>query len=78
MKASLLIRIWNYLRIKSAVKSAEKMHKLTKKQYYVIKVFNKIRVYDRAHINFMISQGVLSQRLKDAIQLKKIAIYYTK
>ena len=71
-------RLWNYFRVKSAIKNAQKLHKVTKKQYYVIKIHDKIRVYDRNRINLLIQHGVLSRRLKDAIELRKYCIYYTK
>ncbi len=73
-----LKRFWNYLRVQSAIKSANKLNKLTNKKYYVIKVFNKIRVYDRLHINYLISEGILSPRLRNSYELHKIALYFTK
>ncbi|MDR1345949.1 MAG: hypothetical protein LBK03_04540 [Bacteroidales bacterium] len=54
------------------------MHRLTKKKYYVIKIFNRIRVYDRAHVNFLIKQGVLKKEMRDALFLQNHSIYFTK
>lgn len=78
METSLIRRIYNYFRIKSAIRYADKMHEQTRARYYVLKVFNKIRVYDRAHIDFLINEGVLAQRLRKATELQKISIYFTK
>ncbi|MBP8040332.1 MAG: hypothetical protein KAZ36_00305 [Bacteroidales bacterium] len=78
METTLFKRIWNYYRIKSAIKTANKLHDLTGKRHYVIKIFNKIRVYDRSHINFLINDGVLHKRLREANELQKICIYFTK
>lgn len=78
MEATLIKRIWNYYRIKSAIKTANKLHKISGKRQYVIKIFNKIRVYDRSHIGYLINEGVLSQRLRNAVELQKVCIYFTK
>lgn len=78
MEATLINRIWNYFRIKSAIKTADKLHELTKKRHYVLKIFNKIRVYDRSHIDYLINDGVLHKRLREAKELQKYSIYFTK
>jgi hypothetical protein len=78
MESTFIKRLWNYFRIKTAIKHANKMHEITKKRHYVIKIFNKIRVYDRSHINYLINEGVLSQRLRQSLELQKVCIYYTK
>ena len=70
-------RLFNYIRVKSAIKQANRLAQLTKKRHYVIKVHKKIRVYNRIHVNFLIQQGVLHPKLKNAIELQKISIYYT-
>ncbi len=67
----------NYIRVKSAIKKADKMHSLTHKQYYVIQVFNRIRVYDRNQINYLIDYKILSPKLKDTIELRKYCLYFT-
>ncbi|MBI9055509.1 MAG: hypothetical protein JEY96_16925 [Bacteroidales bacterium] len=75
---TLLKRLWNYLRLKAAIKQADKMKELTKKRYYVIKILKKIRVYDRNHIDFLINEGLLHQKLRKAIELEKVCLYFTK
>jgi len=64
--------------LKQAVKQADKMNKLTKKRYYVIMAFKKLRVYDREKVNHLINEGVLHQKLRKAHELQKIALYFTK
>lgn len=76
--SSFWVRLWHYYAIKSSIKHAKRLHEETHKQYYVIKVFNKIRVYDRNRINLLIRSGILSKQLKTAIELRKFCIYYTK
>ena len=78
MEPTLFKRLWNYFRIASAKKQADKLHVLTNRRYYVIKIYNKIRVYDRAHIDFLINSGILAQRLRNSLELQKICIYFTK
>jgi len=70
-------RLINYIQVKSAVKQANRLAQLTKKRHYVIKVHNKIRVYNRVHVNFLIQQKILHAKLRDALELQKISIYYT-
>lgn len=75
---TLLTRIYNYYRVKSAIKTANMFQKANNHQYYVIKIFNKIRVYDRNKINELIDAGILHKKLRDALELRKFCIYYTK
>jgi hypothetical protein len=77
MEATLVKRIWNYFRVKSAIKTANKLAQVSRKRHYVIKVFGKVRVYDRSHIDYLINEGLLSQRLRNAIELQKVCIYFT-
>lgn len=70
-------RFIRFLQVRNAVRHADRMQKLTGKRHYVIQVFNKIRVYDRLHINFLIARGILHKRLKDNIELTKVCLYYT-
>ena len=70
-------RLIRFLQIRNAIRHADRMQKLTGKRHYVIQVFNKIRVYDRLHINLLIARGVLHKRLKDNIELTKVCLYYT-
>lgn len=66
-----------YLKVRNAIRHADRMARLTGKRHYVIQVFNRIRVYDRLHINLLIARGVLHPRLKDSVELTKVCIYYT-
>jgi hypothetical protein len=68
----------NRIKVKSAIKQANRMHKMTKKQFYVLQIFGKIRVYDRVRINLLVDRKVLSKQMKSAIYLQKVAIYFTK
>lgn len=70
-------RLIRFLQVRNAIRHADKMQKLTGKRHYVIQVFKKIRVYDRLHINLLISRGVLHKRLKDNLELTKVCLYYT-
>lgn len=47
-------------------------------RYYVIKIFGKIKVYDRNQINLLIDSGILRKTLKESYNLTKFALYYTK
>lgn len=77
-----MIKVWKrffrYMQVRNAIRHADRMKKLTGKRHYVIQVFNKIRVYDRSRINFLIAKGVLHKRLKNSLELTKICIYYTR
>jgi len=75
---TLINRLWNYYRVKSAIKLAKELHEINHKQYYVISIFKKIRVYDRNKIDELILDGILHKKLKDAVELRKFSIYYTK
>lgn len=68
----------NRIRVKNAIRQANKMHKLTGKQFYVLQIFGKVRVYDRVRINLLVDRRVLSKKMKEAYYLQKVAIYYTK
>lgn len=71
-------RLIRFLRVRSAVRHADRMRKLTGKRHYVIQVFGKIRVYDRQHINMLIDRGVFSKRLRDFIELDRFCLYISK
>lgn len=71
-------RFWHFIAVKSAIKQANKMKLLTGKKHYVIMLHRKIMVYDRVQINYLIDAKVLNKRLKEAHNLNKISIYYTK
>lgn len=74
----LIRRVWRFLKVKYAISHAKKMHASTRKQYYVIQVYNVIRVYDRQRIDLLIRQGILDPRLSEAHELRKVCLYYTK
>lgn len=77
-----MIKVWKrffrYMRVRNAIRHADRMKKLTGKRHYVIQVNNRIRVYDRSHINWLIAKGVFYKKLKNNFELTKICIYYTK
>lgn len=70
-------RFWHYIAVKNAIQQAKRMKQLTGKKHYVIKMFNKVMVYDRGQINYLISAGTLHPNLKHAYHLDKICIYHT-
>lgn len=71
-------RFWHFVAVKNAIKQANRMKLLTGKKQYVIKIFNRVMVYDRNQINYLISAGTLHPKLKTAYHLDKICIYHTK
>lgn len=75
---TLINRLKNYLQVRNAIRHANRMHKITRKRYYVIKIYNQIKTYDRAHIDYLINEGILHQRLRNFAELQKICIYFTK
>ena len=54
------------------------MQQLTRKRHYVIKIHDRIHVYDRNKVNYLIDCGILRKELRGAIELQRISIYYTK
>ena len=68
----------NYVRVKNAIRHADKMHQLTKKRYFVIKVGDKIRVYDRIKINELVDLHIFKREMKDYYNLIRACIYQTK
>lgn len=71
-------RFMNYVRVKNAIRHADRMQQLTRKQHFVIKIHDQIHVYDRNKINYLIDCGILKKELRGALELRKISIYYTK
>lgn len=67
-----------YCRVKSAVRQAKRLHKLTKRHYYVIQLNHKINVLDRRQINSMVDAGIFVKSMKEDVTLQKFAIYNTK
>ena len=70
-------RLLRAIRLRSAIKHANKLQQLTGKRHYVIQVFNKLRVYDRKRIDLLIRRGVLHKRLLNYIELEKTCLYVT-
>lgn len=68
----------NYVRVKNAIQHADKMHKLTGKRYYVIKVAGKVRVYDRAKIDELVRLGIFRKEMKDYLYIIRQCLYHTK
>ena len=71
-------RFMNYVRVKSAIRHADKMHLLTRKRFYVIKIHDRLRVYDRDKVNYLIDCGILKKELRGAMELQRVCLYYTK
>ena len=71
-------RFMNYVRVKSAIRHADKMHLLTRKRFYVIKIHDQLRVYDRDKVNYLIDCGILKKELRGAMELQRVCLYYTK
>lgn len=67
----------NYVRVKNAIRHADKMHLLTGKRFYVIKVGNKVRVYDRARIDELVRLGIFRKEMKDYLYIIKQCLYHT-
>ena len=74
MLLTIIKRANHYIAVKNAKKHAGKMAKERNTTMYVIKIFKKIRVYDREHINQLIRAGILSTKLKNALELEKVCI----
>lgn len=72
-----LKRIIYYFRVKSAVRQAKRLHKLTKKQYFVLQIHKKIRVYDRRQINYLVDAGVLAKSMREYHTLLKYCLFVT-
>lgn len=68
----------NYVRVKNAIRHADKMHLLTGKRFYVIKVDNKVRVYDRAKIDELVRLGIFRKEMKDYLYIIRQCLYHTK
>jgi hypothetical protein len=56
---------------------AKSLHRLTDKQYYVLKVYGKIRVKSAIEIKYNRRKRVLSKSL-DYYKLQEMAIFKTK
>ena len=72
-----ILRLIYYLRVKAAVTQAKRLHKLTKKQYFVLQIHKKIRVYDRRQINYLVDAGVLAKSMREYHTLLKHCLFVT-
>ena len=71
-------RTIHYFEVKAAIKHANEMSRLCNgKRFYVMKVYNKIRVYDRNRVDVLVNAGVFANKLRDSMELNKAAIYHT-
>ena len=68
----------NYVAVKSAIRHADRMHRLTGKRFYVIKAAGRIRVYDRNKIDELVRLGVFRKDMKDYLNVVRHCIYHTK
>ena len=68
----------NYVRVKNTIRHADKMHQLTGKRFYVIKVDNKVRVYDRAKIDELVRLGIFRKEMNDYLYIIRQCLYHTK
>ena len=70
-------RIIYYFRVKAAVRQAKRMHKLTRKQYFVLQIHKRIRVYNRQQIKYLVDAGVLAKSMREYHNLLKYCLYVT-
>ena len=70
-------RFVNYVLVKNAIRHADKMHQLTKKRYFVIKVDGKVRVYDRDKIDELVRLGIFRKEMKDYLYIILQCLYHT-
>ena len=68
----------NYVRVKNAIRHADKMHQLTGKSFYVIKAAGKVRVYDRAKIDELVRLRIFRREMNDYLYVIKHCLYHTK
>lgn len=73
-----LKRIFYYFRVKSAVRQAKRLHKISNRRYYVLQLARKPMVLNRTQINRMVDSGVLAKSMRDFYTLQKYCIYITK
>lgn len=67
----------NYVLVKNAIRHADKMHRLTGKRFYVIKVDGKVRVYDRDKIDELVRLGIFRKEMKDYLYIINQCLYHT-
>jgi hypothetical protein len=78
MIITLCKRLANYIKVKNAVKQADRLAKLTRKRHYVIQVGGKMLVMNRARVNVLVEKGFFTKNMKDSLHLQKFSIYFTK
>ncbi len=71
------VRIYNIIAIQCCIWEAKSLHKLTNQQYYVLKVFGKVRVMSTRNINYNRRKRTLSKSL-DFYKLQELCIFKTK
>lgn len=70
----ILRRLWNFIRVRSAVNTAKRFHKQTGKKYYILQINGKLHVLTRVQINYLIEKKVLCKRLRQDYFLRKYAL----
>ena len=68
----------NYVAVKSAIRHADRMHRLTGKRVYVIKAAGKIRVYDRTKIDELVRLRIFRREMSDYFYIIQNCSYHTK
>lgn len=71
----ILQRLWNYIRVKNAIKYANALHAQTNKKYYVIQCGGKIRVLSRTQANYLVDCGYFRKCMRQDYYLQKYALY---
>ena len=70
-------RFINYLKVRSAVRQADRLHNKTNAKYYVLSIGHKLRALNRKQVNYLCDKGVLDKRLRKAYYLCQASLYYT-
>ena len=78
MIITLCKRLINYIKVKNAVKQADRLAKATRKRHYVIQLKGKLVILNRARINALVDAGAFQKRMKNSLELQKFSIYFTK
>ena len=71
-------RLIRAIRLRSAIKHADRMKEMTRSRYYVIQIGYKLRVYNRERIKLLVRRGILHKRLLNYAELQKVSLYFTK
>ena len=67
-------RTYNYLRVRSAVKTATRLNSQTGKRYYILQIHGKLRVLTRIQVDYLVSVGVLHRRMHQDYYLRKYSL----